>query len=154
MPIDLFKYLTTNSLHSIIISCLEKGYYQWTFSFAEGGLPGNRFQLEGHSVDTKTRLHLIRHILMQSFDLGRKLKLKLRLIHYYLLIIIEFLFKDDKRDYIICSLRFDGRRVMDVFCTKFVIPKILMIMISYSRNSNSRSLFHSSPKCKILAFCL
>ena len=69
-----FKYITITIPH-FLVSLLEKGYYQWTFSFAEGGLPGNRFQIEGHSVDTKTRLHFIRHILMQSFDIGRRLRL-------------------------------------------------------------------------------
>lgn len=66
---------------------------EWTFSF-DGPVDDeaiNIFQIRGHGKDRHTRLHNIRHIIMNDFSIR------------------------DKDEHLLWSLRFDGRRIRTVF---------------------------------------
>ena len=58
---------------------VEDEYSEWTFEFAVEGEHTeekekdvvNQFQLRGHGSDKKTKLHEIRHIVMNNHSLSR-----------------------------------------------------------------------------------
>lgn len=50
--------------------CVGEDYSEWTFEFkGENDGAVNMFQLRGHGKDKSTRLHDIRHILMNDFEI-------------------------------------------------------------------------------------
>lgn len=60
-------------------------FSQWTFAFTDPATQkSSRFQLRGHGVDKRSRLHDIRHVLMGETP-------------------------DDRREHLLWSLRFDAR---------------------------------------------
>ena len=80
-------------------------YSEWTFSFGEDtSCSQTLFQIRGHGVDSHSRLHDLRHILMNDFS------------------------NDDKKDHVLWSLRFDGRSIRTVFSIlESIIPGFCII---------------------------
>ena len=70
----------SHSPHTLILSLItlspltDPQYSEWTFSFTSSSSSDsdsiNRFQLRGHGVDHHTRLHTLRHILMNTSSLS------------------------------------------------------------------------------------
>ena len=51
---------------SLTLSFLGPEYGEWSFAFSDSSDPINRFYLRGHGLDDHSRLHTLRHILMNT----------------------------------------------------------------------------------------
>ena len=82
--------------------CIGEIYSEWTFEF-DGEKDGavNKFQIRGHGHDKHTRLHDLRHIIMNNYTIRTNS--------------CALLFIEDRGEHLLWSLRFDGRRIRTVF---------------------------------------